>query len=195
MELFLKYNESAKSNVVNNNRGTPGNPPQQQNVDTIADFVTSAPQIFNAEFFARNIAALGECSSLSLDRVLGDLDSTHRFRGHWGDLPSNSSEGSEFTSRCYPSNPNYPKFTCGFQQLASCANSRLSYGMHVSFIEILTLSNIIFFSRTRATNYYNYYSNKMNNVLAAQPITNPPATVPTCFVLFHQGGVSDTLRF
>ncbi|KAJ7459280.1 hypothetical protein FB451DRAFT_1506423, partial [Mycena latifolia] len=51
----------AKSNVVNQNRATPANSPQHEDVDQIDDFNGDATLIQKVEFFARNFAALGQC--------------------------------------------------------------------------------------------------------------------------------------
>jgi hypothetical protein len=66
----------AKSNVVNNNRGTPGNPPQSANTLRILDFQRNAQRINNVEFFLRNFAALGQYFSLisgKFKKTAGDV--------------------------------------------------------------------------------------------------------------------------
>jgi len=50
----------AKSNVVNQNKNTPDNPPQKDNINLITDFTNSKDLIDNIEYFVRNIAALGQ---------------------------------------------------------------------------------------------------------------------------------------
>ncbi|KAJ7630437.1 hypothetical protein FB45DRAFT_915498 [Roridomyces roridus] len=49
----------AKSNVVNNNRQSAGDPPQSGSTVGIIDFETSAGEIYDVETFLRNFAALG----------------------------------------------------------------------------------------------------------------------------------------
>lgn len=51
----------AKSNVVNNNKASANDPPQSGNVNKINDVLATNQGIFKAEFFGRNIAALGQC--------------------------------------------------------------------------------------------------------------------------------------
>jgi hypothetical protein len=53
----------AKSNVVNQNRPNPGNPPQAESVVDILNFTDDYGNIINVEFFLRNFAALGQCGN------------------------------------------------------------------------------------------------------------------------------------
>jgi hypothetical protein len=56
----------AKSNVVNNNKAGPGDPPQAGSTVDIVDFHTSEGEIYDVETFLRNFAALGQCQSHSV---------------------------------------------------------------------------------------------------------------------------------
>ena len=49
---------------MNQNRGAPNNPPQKQNIDVIDGLTQeyNAIQIYNVEFFLRNLGALGGCT-------------------------------------------------------------------------------------------------------------------------------------
>ena len=58
---------SAKSNVVNNNRITPDNPPMKDTLDQIANSLNffvedNRTRIWEVEAFIRNFAALGSCT-------------------------------------------------------------------------------------------------------------------------------------
>jgi hypothetical protein len=55
-EIYLK----AKSYVVLGDRNTLEHPPHATNVDAI-ESLFAGPQILRAEYFGRNIAALGQC--------------------------------------------------------------------------------------------------------------------------------------
>ncbi|KAJ7467235.1 hypothetical protein B0H11DRAFT_1732838 [Mycena galericulata] len=55
-----KAMNQAKSNVVNNNKASPGDPPQAGSVVSIVDFSTSEGEIYDVETFLRNFAALGQ---------------------------------------------------------------------------------------------------------------------------------------
>lgn len=59
---------TAKSNVVNQNRGSPQNPPQSQSTSRLTSFAM-ASQITKVEIFVRNFAALGQCKRFP--QVLG----------------------------------------------------------------------------------------------------------------------------
>ena len=56
-------NALAKSNVVNDNKAGPGDPPQAGSTVGIVDFHTSEGDIYDVETFLRNFAALGQCRS------------------------------------------------------------------------------------------------------------------------------------
>ena len=67
---------TAKSNVVNNNRAEPTNPPKKEEMDYIAhaaDFTTQndRDQVWMLEAFIRSFAALGECTSTPRDSRIG----------------------------------------------------------------------------------------------------------------------------
>jgi hypothetical protein len=64
------YYLKAKSNVVNMNRATAVKPPQSENVDAIGDLSQTNGLIYQAEYFARNIAAVGQCESSPFPQIL-----------------------------------------------------------------------------------------------------------------------------
>lgn len=59
MLLILVF--QAKSNVVNGNKASAADPPQSANVRKILNLQATNQDIFKAEWFGRNIAALGQC--------------------------------------------------------------------------------------------------------------------------------------
>jgi hypothetical protein len=59
--VLIIFNFIAKSNVVNNNKPFPGDPPQSGSVVSIINFSTSEGEIYDIETFLRNFAALGQC--------------------------------------------------------------------------------------------------------------------------------------
>ncbi|KDR76862.1 hypothetical protein GALMADRAFT_138903 [Galerina marginata CBS 339.88] len=73
----------AKSNVVNGNKATAGDPPMNNNIVSITDFTTSAATIFQMEYFIRNIAALGpyfgstanvfQATALAVQNILSEV--------------------------------------------------------------------------------------------------------------------------
>lgn len=76
--LITRHCYSAKSNVVNNNKKTANDPPQKDKLVALMDVLPSNEAIRKAEYFGRNIAALGQCQSslIPLDGVLTMLQTS-----------------------------------------------------------------------------------------------------------------------
>ncbi|KAJ7618103.1 hypothetical protein DFH06DRAFT_1144937 [Mycena polygramma] len=154
--VFLLFNNrTAKSNVVNGNSDDPNNPPQKKNMDKITDVNNpgaSADLIDNMEYFARHAGALGQCEA---------------FGSLYFQLTADMFRGTALSVQ---------------NLLAEITPDTPDIALPAAFNEWLRelIKKYPNGCTSRATNVFDYYKDKMNDVSAAQM-----TTVPSCFLLFH----------